>query len=80
MFHGFVFKHLTHNPTISTPYNEDIFGIRMARKWDMRNHLLVPLMKLETDLEHWSRVGTNENSSRSVHWITPSRTRTFPYV
>jgi len=24
--------------------------------------------------------GTHENSSRSVHWITPSSTRTLPYV
>ena len=52
MFYGFVFKHFANNTTISTPDNEDVFGIRMAREWNMCNHFLVPLTRHDSGVEH----------------------------
>ena len=59
-------KYFAYNSTISTSNYQDIFGIRVAREREMRDHFLVAETR---------RIGINcslnqttyENSSRSVH-------------
>ena len=72
-------EYFAHDTAISAPYHKDTFWIRVTREGEMGNHFLVADDGVNVDLGV-ERIVTYENSSRSVHCITPSRTRTLPYV
>ena len=42
LLHRLVLENLAHDTAISTANNENLLRVRMARQWNMSDHLLVP--------------------------------------
>jgi len=79
LFDCVVLEDFADDAAIASTNDEDFFRVRVACQWEMCDHLLVPICVVSQHIKQ-SCGGTHENSSRSVHWITPSSTRTLPYV
>jgi hypothetical protein len=72
-----VLDNLTENTTVTTADDEDLLGVGVGVHGKVSDHLLVA-MPMSASHSSAVRVVTYENSSRSVHWMTLSRTRTMP--
>jgi hypothetical protein len=77
---GRVLERLADDAAVAAANDEDLLRVRVAGHREVTDHLLVPAPRVSRARALPLRSGTHENSSRSVHWMTPSRTRTFPYV
>jgi hypothetical protein len=75
-----VLDDLTENTTVTTTDDENVLGVGVGVHGEVGDHLLVamPRQPLSNRAVCCVCVLTYENSSRSVHWMTLSRTRTMP--
>ena len=80
---GTVLEGLANNTAVTTTDDKDFLGVWVRSERNVCNHFLVSSTHQNHFNSKWAETkqpGTYENSSRSVHWMTPSRTKTFPYV
>ena len=66
LLYRLVLKNLPRDTAITAANNEHLLGVRVARKRDVRDHLLVANLHHKRKCEI-TAVRTHENSSRSVH-------------
>jgi hypothetical protein len=77
-----VLDDLAENTTVAAADDEDFLGVGVGVERKVSDHLLVAVKFVSpsalTPLHHGGKNQTYANSSRSVHWMTLSRTRTLP--
>jgi hypothetical protein len=72
-----VLDDLTEDTAVTTADNENLLGVGVGVHGKVSDHLLVA-MPMSASHSSAVCIVTYENSSRSVHWMTLSRTRTMP--
>lgn len=73
-----VLDDLAEDTTVTAADNKNILGVGVGVHGKVGDHLLVAGPMSVTPQCMVGYIGTYENSSRSVHWMTLSRTRTMP--
>ena len=73
-----MFEDFTDDTAISSSDNQDLLRVWMACKRQVSDHLLVSANPYINICVNGSPTATYEISSRSVHWMTPSKIKTLP--
>jgi hypothetical protein len=73
-----VLHNLTEHTAVTATNDQDVLGVWVGVHGEVGDHLLVAIPSSAMAHVRCCRVETYENSSRSVHWMTLSRTRTMP--